>query len=51
MAGIVLRGRSEQMAVALGLIRKATRTGRANGLIITGEAGIGKSALLSAVVR
>jgi predicted ATPase len=51
MAGIVLRGRSEQMTVALGLIRRVTRTGRAEGLVISGEAGIGKSALLSAVVR
>jgi DNA-binding CsgD family transcriptional regulator len=48
---MVLRGRSEQMTVALGLIRKVMRTGQGLGLVITGEAGIGKSVLLSAVVR
>jgi DNA replication protein DnaC len=51
MAGVVLRGRSGPMAVALGLIRKVIQTGQGAGLVITGEAGIGKSALLSAVLQ
>jgi hypothetical protein len=32
------------MAAALGLICRVERTGRGGGLIIRGEAGIGKSA-------
>jgi hypothetical protein len=39
------------MAAALGLIRRVERTGRGGGLIIRGEAGIGKSALLAAITR
>jgi predicted ATPase len=45
----VLRGRSDEMAAALGLIRRVDRTGQGSGLIIRGEAGIGKSALLAAI--
>jgi DNA replication protein DnaC len=51
MADVVLRGRSEPMASALGVVRKVVRTGQGDGLVITGEAGIGKSALLTAVLR
>jgi DNA-binding CsgD family transcriptional regulator len=51
MADVVLRGRSEPMATALGVVRKVVRTGQGDGLVITGEAGIGKSALLTAVLR
>ena len=51
MAGMVLRGRSEPMATALGLLRRVIQTWQGCGLIVTGEAGIGKSALLSAVLR
>ena len=51
MAGVVLQGRSEPMGSALGLIRKVMRTGQGASVVITGEAGIGKSALLSAVLR
>ena len=49
--GVVLRGRSEAMTSALALIRHVIRTGQGGGLIVTGEAGIGKSTLLSAVLR
>ena len=49
--GVVLRGRSEAMASALALLRQVIRTGQGGGLVVTGEAGIGKSAFLSAVVR
>jgi len=51
MVDVVLRGRSEPMATALGVVRKVVRTGQGDGLVITGEAGIGKSALLTAVLR
>ncbi len=51
MAGIVLRGRSEPMTTALGLLRRVIQTGQGGGLVVTGEAGIGKSALVSAVLR
>lgn len=51
MAGTVLRGRAGEMAAALGLIRRVGRTGPGGGLIIRGEAGIGKSALLAAITR
>jgi len=51
MPDVVLRGRSEQMAMALGLVRTVMRAGQARGLVVTGEAGIGKSALVSAIVR
>jgi hypothetical protein len=43
MAGIVLRGRVEPMAAALGLLRRVIETGQGGGLIIPGEAGIGKT--------
>jgi DNA-binding CsgD family transcriptional regulator len=39
------------MTAALALVRQVIRTGQGGGLVVTGEAGIGKSALLSAVVR
>src|SRR6202012_3231233 len=48
---MVLRGRSDEMAAALRLIRRVDRTGQGGGLIIRGEAGIGKSALLAAITR
>jgi hypothetical protein len=44
MAGVVLRGRSAPMTSALGVVRKVVRTGQGDGLVITGEADIGKSA-------
>jgi DNA-binding CsgD family transcriptional regulator/tetratricopeptide (TPR) repeat protein len=39
------------MASALRLIRTVSRTGQGGGLAITGEAGIGKSAFVAAVVK
>ena len=46
---MVLRGRSAEMTAALGPLRRAVRTGRGGMLLVTGEPGIGKSALLAAV--
>src|ERR1700691_953637 len=46
---VVLRGRSAEMTAALGPLRRAARTGRGGMLLVTGEPGIGKSALLAAV--
>jgi DNA-binding CsgD family transcriptional regulator/tetratricopeptide (TPR) repeat protein len=39
------------MTSALALIRHVIRTGQGGGLVVSGEAGIGKSTLLSAVLR
>ncbi|MFI9762527.1 AAA family ATPase [Streptomyces sp. NPDC051963] len=46
-----LRGRSEEMARALAVVRAAARYGRGGVLLVSGPAGIGKSALLSEVRR
>jgi len=46
---VVLRGRSAEMTAALGPLRRAVRTGRGGMLLVTGEPGIGKSALLATV--
>src|ERR1700727_2438781 len=46
---VVLRGRSAEMTAALGPLRRAVRTGGGGMLLVTGEPGIGKSALLAAV--
>ena len=46
---VVLRGRSAEMTAALGPLRRAVRTGRGGMLLVTGEPGIGKSALLAAL--
>ena len=45
---VALRGRSAEMAAALPVLRRA-RTGRGGVILVTGEPGIGKSALLAAV--
>jgi DNA-binding CsgD family transcriptional regulator len=39
------------MTTALRLIRTVSRTGQGGGLVVTGEAGIGKSAFVSAVIK
>jgi DNA-binding CsgD family transcriptional regulator len=39
------------MTAALRLIRTVSRTGQGGGLVVTGEAGIGKSAFVSAVLK
>lgn len=51
MARIVLRGRSEPLSQALKTLHRATRTGQGALLVISGEPGIGKSALLKTVVE
>jgi DNA-binding CsgD family transcriptional regulator len=47
----VLRGRSEELRVVLGAMRRAARAGAGAVIAVTGEPGIGKSALLHAVVE
>ncbi len=51
MAQTVLRGRSDAMSQALGALRRAARTGQGALVVISGEPGIGKSAVLRAVVE
>ncbi|WP_264349322.1 MULTISPECIES: helix-turn-helix transcriptional regulator [Streptomyces] len=46
-----LRGRSEPMARALSLVRSAQRHGSGGVILVSGPAGIGKSALLGEVCR
>ncbi|TCC30231.1 ATP-binding protein [Kribbella speibonae] len=45
----VLRGRQREIDVLSGLVREA-KAGRSQVLLVTGEAGVGKSALLDALV-
>lgn len=47
----MLRGRSEELAAVLGAMRRAARTRAGTMIILTGEPGIGKTALLRAVVE
>ncbi|QEM44787.1 helix-turn-helix transcriptional regulator [Mycolicibacterium grossiae] len=49
MARVILRGRSEAMSRALGVLDRAARTGQGALLVIGGEPGIGKSAVLRAI--
>jgi DNA replication protein DnaC len=51
MPGVVLRGAIGAYDIDPGVVRTVLRDGQGAGLAITGEAGIGKSALLSAAVR
>jgi DNA-binding CsgD family transcriptional regulator len=51
MAQTVLRGRSEAMSRALGALRRAANTGQGALLVISGEPGIGKSAVLRGVLE
>ena len=51
MAQTVLRGRSDAMSRALTALRRASSTGQGALIVISGEPGIGKSAVLRAVVE
>lgn len=51
MSHTVLRGRSDAMSRALGALRRASSTGQGALIVISGEPGIGKSAVLRAVVE
>src|SRR4051812_44678222 len=46
-----LRGRSDAMSRSLTVFNRAARTGQGALLVISGEPGIGKSAVLRAVVE
>lgn len=47
----ILRGRDDAVSVAVDTLRQATRTGQGALVVVTGEPGIGKSALLAAIAR
>jgi len=51
MARVALRGRSDAMSRALPALDRAARTGQGALVVISGEPGIGKSAVLRAVVE
>jgi len=51
MAQTVLRGRSDAMSRALTALRRASSTGQGALIVISGEPGIGKSAVLRAIVE
>src|SRR6195952_2601445 len=51
MVQTVLRGRSEAMSRALTALRRAARTGQGALVVISGEPGIGKSAVLRSLVE
>jgi DNA-binding CsgD family transcriptional regulator len=51
MARVALRGRSDTMSRALTALDRAARTGQGALVVISGEPGIGKSAVLRAVVE
>ncbi|WP_344385142.1 helix-turn-helix transcriptional regulator [Asanoa iriomotensis] len=46
---MVLRGRSAAMSAAMPTLRRAARHGQSGMLVVTGEAGIGKTAVLDAI--
>jgi DNA-binding CsgD family transcriptional regulator len=50
MPKFTLRGRSEEMATGLGLLRRARTSGHGGVLLIEGSPGIGKSAILAELV-
>ncbi len=51
MTRIVLRGRAEAMSRALGALRDARRTGQGFVVVVSGEPGIGKTALLREIIE
>ncbi|WP_179266527.1 helix-turn-helix transcriptional regulator [Asanoa hainanensis] len=46
---MVLRGRSAAMSAAMPALRRAARHGQSGMVVVTGEAGIGKTAVLDAI--
>jgi DNA-binding CsgD family transcriptional regulator len=50
MSRVVLRGRSEEIAAGLGLLRRTRQSGHGAVLLIEGPPGIGKSAILAELV-
>ena len=50
MSKVVLRGRSEAMAAALGILRRVRGQGHGGVILIEGEPGIGKSAVFAEIV-
>ena len=51
MSQVVLRGRASELGTVLGAMRRVERVGAGSMIVLTGEPGIGKSALLRAVVE
>jgi hypothetical protein len=51
MARVQLRGRSDELGRALTVLRTVARTGQGAVVLVTGEAGIGKTALLQAIAE
>jgi len=49
MARVQLRGRSHEVSTAVALVRAAARTHQSGVIMVTGEAGIGKTAVFNAV--
>ena len=46
-----LAGRHDAMSAALGALRSSARTGRGSVIVVSGEPGIGKSAVVNAVAQ
>ncbi|HEV7709760.1 MAG TPA: AAA family ATPase [Asanoa sp.] len=49
MARVVLRGRSAAMSAAMPALRRAARHGQSGVVVVTGDAGIGKTAVIDAI--
>ncbi|WP_200214338.1 ATP-binding protein [Micromonospora coerulea] len=51
MAGIELEGRGAELSRAIAALRAAAHTGQGTIILVTGEAGIGKTAMLQAIAE
>lgn len=51
MSRLTLRGRSEELSAALGVLRRVARSGQSALVVLQGEPGIGKTALMEAVIE